>query len=100
MRAFTAVTRTEKAPVLLGMLCLACLTRTALIPQSGLETLRHAPVHDSLHQAQPLAQVRKLRVVGMRGEVIIDALDARPIVLFLRRAERSDFVGLFDLIDP
>src|SRR5450631_723900 len=67
---------------------LELLYRAPFVPNPGLEALRQAPVHDPLLEAKLVAQVRQIRIIRMRREVVLDALQARPGLLLLRRAER------------
>ncbi len=75
------------------------LDRTTLIPQPGFETLRQAPVHDALHEPVSSPHIGQIRIVRVGREVVLDILQARPGCLLLRRAQGSDIVGLFDLVD-
>ena len=41
----------------------------------------------------------QIGIVRMSREIVLDALQARPGMLLLRRAQRGDIIGFFDLVD-
>ncbi len=75
------------------------LDRTPFVPQPGFEARRQPPVHDALHQAVLFAHFGQIRIVRVRREIVLDALQSRPGLLLLGRAQGRDVVGFLDFVD-